>query len=68
MIKLTGLNNKEFFLNCDLIEKLETTPDTVISTTTDKKYVVKESPEIIIRRIIRFKNQCAAGLPEVTGK
>lgn len=68
MIKLTGLNNKEFFLNCDLIEKLETTPDTVISTTTDKKYVVKESPEIIIRRIIRFKNQCAVGLPEVTEK
>lgn len=68
MIKLTGLNNKEFYLNCDLIEKLEITPDTVISTTMDKKYVVKESPDIIIRRIIEFKKQYMASIPEVIRK
>lgn len=66
MIKLTSLNNKEFYLNCDLIERIEVTPDTIVSTTTDKKYVVKESPNLIIKRIIEYKRQCASKLPEVT--
>ncbi|TDT50604.1 flagellar FlbD family protein [Fonticella tunisiensis] len=57
MIKLTGLNNKEFYLNCDLIEKLEVTPDTVITLTTGKKFVVLEPPEVIIRRIVEFRKQ-----------
>lgn len=65
MIKLTGLNNREFFLNCDLIEKIEATPDTVISITTDKKFVVRESPEVIIQRIIDFKRNYMMYKPEV---
>jgi flagellar protein FlbD len=65
MIKLTGLNNKEFYLNCDLIEKLEVTPDTVITTTNDKKYIVKESPEVIIEKIIRYRRDYMTAMPEV---
>lgn len=65
MIKLTGLNNKEFFLNPDLIEKIEVTPDTVISTTNNKKYVVKEAPECIIERIIEYKRRYFSSSPEV---
>ncbi|GFR35600.1 flagellar FlbD family protein [Thermobrachium celere] len=65
MIKLTALNNKEFFLNCDLIEKIESTPDTVITTTTNKKYVVLEKPEVIIQRIINFKREYMLSKPEV---
>lgn len=65
MIKLTGLNNKEFFLNPDLIEKMEVTPDTVISTTNNKKYVVKETPECIIDRIIEYRKRYLANSPEV---
>lgn len=65
MIKLTGLNNKEFYLNSDLIEKLEITPDTIVTTTTDKKYVVKESPDVIIDRIVGFKKKYMVNMPEV---
>lgn len=64
MIKLTGFNSKEFYLNCDLIEKIEVTPDSVITTTTGKKYVVKESSDDIIRKIIEFKKRYMA-IPEV---
>jgi flagellar protein FlbD len=64
MIKLTGFNNKEFYLNCDLIEKIEVTPDSVITTTTGKKYVVKESSDDIINKIIEFKKRYMA-IPEV---
>jgi flagellar protein FlbD len=65
MILLTGLNDKEFYLNCDLIEKIEVTPDTVITTTTNKKFLVKESPDIILKRIINFRRKYMYGLPEV---
>lgn len=65
MIKLTTLSNKDFFLNCELIEKIEITPDTVITTTTGKKYIVKESPDEIIKSIIGFKKKYMLGVPEV---
>lgn len=68
MIKLTGLNNKDFFLNCDLIEKIDVTPDTVISTTSGKKFVVIDSPEEIISKIVEYKRQYMAARPEVIQK
>ncbi len=57
MIKLTRLNGKEFVLNIDLIEFIESTPDTVISTTTGKKIVVIESVDEIIERIVDFRRR-----------
>ena len=65
MIKLTGLNNKEFYLNCDLIERLESTPDTVITMTNGKKLIVNESPEVIIDKILGFKRRFMTDMPEV---
>ena len=34
MIQLTRLNHVPFYLNPDLIEHMETTPDTVLTLTT----------------------------------
>ena len=55
MVMLTKLNGQSFTVNSDLIETLEQTPDTVIVMTTGNKYVVKETPEVIIEKIIQFK-------------
>jgi flagellar protein FlbD len=52
-------------LNCELIEKIEVTPDTIITTTNGKKFIVKESPEMIIDRVIEFKRKIYARIPEV---
>ncbi|MGE4282490.1 MAG: flagellar FlbD family protein [Clostridia bacterium] len=57
MIKVTRFNGKIFYVNCDLIEFIESTPDTVITTTTGKKIVVSESVEEVINKIIEFKNK-----------
>ncbi len=57
MIKLTKLNGKEFVLNCELIETVESTPDTVITLTNSKKFVVKQSIETIIDRVIEYKKR-----------
>ena len=55
MIKLTRLNGSVYVLNSDLIETVEATPDTVISTVDAKKYVCKESVDEVINRIIEFR-------------
>lgn len=57
MITLTKLNMKAFSLNADLIETIETTPDTVITTVTGRKYVVQESEQSIIDQIIAYKRR-----------
>jgi flagellar protein FlbD len=65
LISLTRLDGKEFYVNCDLIEFLERTPDTVVSMTTGKKFIVKEEPLEIIKRIIDFRRNTYCLLPPV---
>ena len=43
MIALTRISGQPFVLNCDLIERIDVTPDTVVSLVDGKKYVVLES-------------------------
>jgi flagellar protein FlbD len=57
MIKLTRLNGSVYVLNCELIETVEATPDTVISTTDAKKYVCRESVDEVIARVIEYKGR-----------
>jgi len=55
MIKLKRLNGTNFVLNCELIETVEETPDTVISTINGKKYIVMETIEEIVEKVIEYK-------------
>ncbi len=55
MIRLTKLNRSSFVLNCELIETVESTPDTVISTINGKKYVVLESVDEVVDKVIQYK-------------
>jgi flagellar protein FlbD len=55
MIWLTGLNKKEFVLNSDLIEKIEEVPESMITLTNGKKYLVTESVEEIIKKVVKYK-------------
>lgn len=47
MIEFTRLNGTKILINPDLIELVEETPDTVISFTTGRKIIVKESRQEI---------------------
>jgi flagellar protein FlbD len=55
MIKVTRINDSELVINSDLIEFVEAIPDTMLSLTTGKKIMVKESIDEIIRRVAEFK-------------
>ncbi len=65
MILLTTLSGTEFYLNTDLVVKLEALPDTVITLTDGKTMRVQESPKEIIGRIINYKQKIYAGNLEV---
>lgn len=56
MIKVTRLNGKEFILNAELIELVESTPDTVITLTSGKKMVVSEPVDEIVKRVIQYRS------------
>lgn len=55
MIRLTRINHTPLVLNSDLIEHMEVTPDTVISLTGGQKFMVLESPDEVISRVIDFR-------------
>lgn len=59
MITLTKLNGEKFVLNCELIETIEQTPDTIITTIHGKKFVVKESIEHIVETVLKYKGKVA---------
>jgi flagellar protein FlbD len=55
MITLTRLNHGPFLLNPDLIEHVEMTPDTVIYLTTGHQFMVLETTEEVVKRILEFR-------------
>jgi flagellar protein FlbD len=57
MIRLTRINQVPLVLNADLIEHVETAPDTIISMTNGQKFVVLESSDDVFRKVIEFRRE-----------
>jgi flagellar protein FlbD len=55
MIKLTRLNHVPLIVNADLIEHVEVTPDTVVALTNGQKFMVLESAEEVVEKVIQFR-------------
>ena len=57
MIRLTRLNHLPLVLNCDLIEHIDVTPDTVITLTSGQVLRVRESADEVVHRIVEFRRR-----------
>ncbi len=57
MITLRKMDNSKITINCDFIITIEANPDTVITLSTGKKLIVKDSIEEITDLIIDYKRQ-----------
>jgi flagellar protein FlbD len=57
MIRLTRINHVPVVVNSDLIEHIETTPDTVVSMTNGQKFVVLEPAEEIVEKVVGFRQK-----------
>lgn len=55
MIEVTKINNVKITVNSDIIEIVEETPDTVITLTTGKKIIVKESRQEVSNLVISYR-------------
>lgn len=55
MILLTRMDKQQFFINPDHIVSIEETPDTVITLFNDHHFIVKDSAEVIINKIIAYR-------------
>ncbi|MDI6601749.1 MAG: flagellar FlbD family protein [Thermoanaerobacteraceae bacterium] len=62
MIRLTRLNGIEFVLNAEMIEYMESTPDTVITLTNGHKHIVLEPIDEVINRVINYKQRIYKGI------
>lgn len=62
MINLSRLNGEKFMINIDLIELVEETPDTIITLTTGRKILVRESSRHIQEEIIRIRKRIYSDL------
>ena len=61
MITVTRFNGKRFVVNAELIREIEATPDTVITTTTNQKIVVREPVDAVIDAVIKYKHALFTG-------
>lgn len=68
MITLTRLSGQRFALNPDLMERIEATPDTVITLVDGSRYVVAEGVDAIVDLVCHFRAgiMALAQLVEVT--
>ncbi len=62
MIDVTKLNGINITVNGDLIEIIEETPDTVLTLTTGKKIIVKESRQEVKNLVKSYKRECNSGM------
>ena len=60
MIILTRLNGQRFAVNPDLIERVESTPDTIVTLVDGTKYLVTQTIEDIADLVIEHRASVVA--------
>lgn len=65
MIRVTRLDRQEILVNCDLIESIESRPDTTLRLTTGQSLVVRDTLDEVLERVLGWRAAVMqrAGLP-----
>lgn len=61
MIKLTRLSDETFYLNAELVQEIEATPDTIVTLTSGKKMMVKESVDEVASAVLEYRRSISGG-------
>ncbi len=67
MIAVHRLRGEPMFLNADLVESIEATPDTVLTLVDGRRIVVADSPDEVADRIIEFRASILVSAAELRG-
>ncbi len=57
MIRLTRTNGTKFYLNPELIQTVEETPDTIVTLNNNKKIIVKNTSQEIAELFIEYRRK-----------
>ncbi len=57
MIRLTRLNHQEITINAEIIEHIESTPDTLIKLTNGQSIMVRETVDEVVALVIGYKRR-----------
>ncbi len=57
MITLHRINGEAFTINADLIETVESTPDTVVRLVNGHRYVVVEPMDEIVDLVVKYRQK-----------
>ena len=60
MVEITKINGQKILVNPDLIEIVEENPDTVITLTTGRKIIVKESRQEVKNLVKLYRKEIFA--------
>ncbi|MFC1725559.1 flagellar FlbD family protein [candidate division KSB1 bacterium] len=58
MIKVIRINDREMVINAEMIEFVESTPDTIISLSSGKKILVKDTVDEVISMVMEYRRDC----------
>jgi flagellar protein FlbD len=60
MIFITRTNGTRMYINPELIQSVESTPDTMITLAGNKKLIVRDTPQEIAERFIEYRRKTMA--------
>lgn len=60
MIVLTRLNDSQFAINPDLIERIHANPDTTLVMVDGANFIVTESLDVVIEKIANYRARVIA--------
>jgi flagellar protein FlbD len=60
VIYVTRRNGSKYYINPELIQTVEATPDTIITLVSNEKLIVKETPQEIADRFIEYRRKTLA--------
>jgi flagellar protein FlbD len=61
MIEVTRLDGSPIFVNADLIETVQRTPDTILGLANGNTVMVREAVGVVIERVLAYKRAVHAG-------
>lgn len=65
MILVHRLRGQPMFINEDLIESIEATPDTVVTLVDGRKFVLADSPEDVVDRARSYRASVLVAAEEI---
>ena len=68
MISLTRLSGQRFALNADLIQRVDATPDTVVTLVDGTSVVVAEPVEEVVRLVVELRATVVAASHDIESR